>query len=819
MTRDAHTNSRRPNRTNRSNDKRTTDRHQSTSRADTAETERNGHFDVADGPQTDHPLIELQRRYGNRSTRQVAERRLRPKLLVGDANDRYEREADEVADTVASGPAGRPTSIPDGRQPSVQRLCDGCRRSLEAGSMPECPECEASLRRVAEHGGTSPSDEADDVELTLRSSSRGRPLPESVRTTFEARFGNDFGDVRVHTGSHADGLNRAIGARAFTYGRDVYFRTGEYRPETPDGEWLLAHELTHTVQHEEGRPVVRGNWIGDAASAVGGALASAGGWVGDKASWAGGKIAGAAEEVLECAKATGISVYKLVTRDFDSLLDLLGIDEPTGDAPGVIGTVLDVLEHPCLEMLPGHSLVAGLISKLRPVEDFLRGAWRVMENPDYVVEQILASFGELVGRVPQRARDIAVDAVTFSTPSEEHLAGITRHLEPKIEYLKENWQNVLKATAWDLLWPWPGVWEDLKLIWGFVESAASNVWDLEFGAAYDDLLGIWRTTNVALGRLYGWFFIGSVLIGTIIGAFFGGAGAIPGAAAGAAVAAKVGLGLLISTIAAEAASIQKASSDLASTEQTEEQREADYEQIANSGLTLAITAIMFGLGAVAARFARGLVSRVAGRVWRRPDRRGRREAGPSRGDVIEVRVLQSERVLGVLRRRSVTWLETIRRNFPVIDLVDGGVIQVIPRAGRAPIYQVNGGRIISVKSTIQVGNAGVNQIRAWVRELAGFTQRQNVRVVNPTGRTLTVAQRGGLTPDEIAGLRTYASQRGVGLQIVSSLPPNHPTVVFIDSIPSILGEAGVVASDEVVDQTGDASREPTAGAQRSPVVE
>jgi uncharacterized protein DUF4157 len=59
--------------------------------------------------------------------------------------------------------------------------------------------------------------------------------------------------VRVHTGSTADTLNTAVAARAFATGTDVYFAQGEYKPNTSDGDRLIAHELAHVVQ-QRGAP-------------------------------------------------------------------------------------------------------------------------------------------------------------------------------------------------------------------------------------------------------------------------------------------------------------------------------------------------------------------------------------------------------------------------------------------------------------------------------------------------------------------------------------------------------------------------------------
>ena len=50
------------------------------------------------------------------------------------------------------------------------------------------------------------------------SSGNGSPLPEAVRSYMEPRFGTDFSGVRVHTGSEAQHLNRALNAQAFTVG-------------------------------------------------------------------------------------------------------------------------------------------------------------------------------------------------------------------------------------------------------------------------------------------------------------------------------------------------------------------------------------------------------------------------------------------------------------------------------------------------------------------------------------------------------------------------------------------------------------------------
>lgn len=85
----------------------------------------------------------------------------------------------------------------------------------------------------------------DEVELRLnQSKGQGSPLPDHVRSYMEPRFGVDLSHVRVHTGSNAMHMNRAVGAQAFTHGSDIYYGAGS----SPLNMELTAHELTHVVQ-------------------------------------------------------------------------------------------------------------------------------------------------------------------------------------------------------------------------------------------------------------------------------------------------------------------------------------------------------------------------------------------------------------------------------------------------------------------------------------------------------------------------------------------------------------------------------------------
>ena len=144
---------------------------------------------------------------------------IQAKLKVGAVNDPLEHEADRAAaEAVCIPEAG--ASIGAGRiQPR-----------LRAGAEDHGPERKSS----------------DPSPDSFRG--RGRPLPTPVRGFFEKRFDYSFGDVRVHDGADAAESARSLGARAYTWGREIVFGAGEYLPGAGNGSRLLAHELAHVVQ-------------------------------------------------------------------------------------------------------------------------------------------------------------------------------------------------------------------------------------------------------------------------------------------------------------------------------------------------------------------------------------------------------------------------------------------------------------------------------------------------------------------------------------------------------------------------------------------
>lgn len=101
--------------------------------------------------------------------------------------------------------------------------------------------------KARQAGDTGAADVVRDVV-----SSPGTAMDEPVQREMESKMGEDFSDVRVHTGMKAAAAADSIDARAFTVGNHVAFNSGEYQPNTESGKQVLAHELTHVRQQTAG---------------------------------------------------------------------------------------------------------------------------------------------------------------------------------------------------------------------------------------------------------------------------------------------------------------------------------------------------------------------------------------------------------------------------------------------------------------------------------------------------------------------------------------------------------------------------------------
>nr|WP_319266276.1 DUF4157 domain-containing protein [uncultured Draconibacterium sp.] len=205
------------------------------------------------------------------------------KLNVGQPNDKYEQEADRVADQVVNGAneshsfftstkssALQPKLLADSITPVVQKQEEEEEAQAKLDNVAIQKEEEEEAQAKSEIQRQSEDDEKEEAlqpktenssfnshdtteQLLAESRGAGSALDSKIQTEMESGFGADFSGVKIHTDSRAVQMNKDLGARAFTSGNDVYFNSGNYKPQSNQGKKLLAHELTHTLQQGASR--------------------------------------------------------------------------------------------------------------------------------------------------------------------------------------------------------------------------------------------------------------------------------------------------------------------------------------------------------------------------------------------------------------------------------------------------------------------------------------------------------------------------------------------------------------------------------------
>ena len=214
------------------------------------------------------------------------------KMTVNKPGDKFEQEADKMADKVTRMPAP-PAAAKDDKlqrapeeklqrapeeklqkreeekilkaplpEDKVQKAEDKVQKAednklqkaedklqkAQDDKLQKAPAADEKLQRKDGDGGGSAA-VSGDVQSGIRNKTTGgEPLSSDVRGHMEPRFNADFETVRVHKDSESAALSNQLSARAFTYQNHIFFSRGQYQPGSSDGKQLLAHELTHTIQ-------------------------------------------------------------------------------------------------------------------------------------------------------------------------------------------------------------------------------------------------------------------------------------------------------------------------------------------------------------------------------------------------------------------------------------------------------------------------------------------------------------------------------------------------------------------------------------------
>ena len=207
--------------------------------------------------QATHPLVGLQRKIGNAQVaRMLAQREAAPEedeLQMKRDPSLQREEEDELQ--MSRDPAlqrEEEDELQMKRDPSLQREEEDELQMKRDPSLQREEEDELAMKRdpaidrepapeVGMAGGPISAGLSSRIESRRGA---GSSLDSATQQSMESGFGTSFADVRVHTDSESDSLNRSVGAKAFTVGSDIFFS----RNASPSDSNLMAHELTHVVQ-------------------------------------------------------------------------------------------------------------------------------------------------------------------------------------------------------------------------------------------------------------------------------------------------------------------------------------------------------------------------------------------------------------------------------------------------------------------------------------------------------------------------------------------------------------------------------------------
>ena len=180
-----------------------------------------------------HPMLHLQQTIGNRAVQRL----LQAKLKIGQPGDRYEQEADRVAEQVMRMPEedGSLTSASPRSAYDLNRipLHNNARSKIQPKLKVNAP-------------GNMVEEDAQGVHETAQRGLSGSAGPLPYLGTIQQSFGrHDVMGVKAHVGGPAREANEQMGASAYATGKSVAFK------QTPDLH-TAAHEAAHIVHQRAG---------------------------------------------------------------------------------------------------------------------------------------------------------------------------------------------------------------------------------------------------------------------------------------------------------------------------------------------------------------------------------------------------------------------------------------------------------------------------------------------------------------------------------------------------------------------------------------
>ncbi|TQV87767.1 eCIS core domain-containing protein [Aliikangiella coralliicola] len=120
------------------------------------------------------------------------------------------------------------------------------------------PSLESDVKTGLKQSGLSSLDQSQTGQLLNRLPGLGgEPLSDQFKKDIEARFGQDFSDVRIHHSTAFTDMMKAIQANALTSGSHIFM--SDRLNGDSETKRVLYHELAHVVQQTGARPLGKKN--------------------------------------------------------------------------------------------------------------------------------------------------------------------------------------------------------------------------------------------------------------------------------------------------------------------------------------------------------------------------------------------------------------------------------------------------------------------------------------------------------------------------------------------------------------------------------
>jgi hypothetical protein len=387
-----------------------------------------------------------------------------------------------------------------------------------------------------------------------------------METTFDA----DFSEVRLHDTQQDRADAEGIGARAFTHKHHIWLgRNGR-----ADDRGLLAHELTHVIQQgTDVRRTTAGRTGTRPAATAGGAPDVQGAWYNVSIpftdyefdpSWSGIKTAaGLAKDVaVDVGHGIGAAAEKV------------------WDVGKVLWQIAKVLYNGAVHALV--MLIEAPGKALEYIKDFVAGL--VAKAPGKLQEVLAEHLAPRLGGPADTTASAEMSIQRQKEPAtatepipETRWQAVMRHLGVRVRYLKDNWWQVIKDAALEVLVPGVALYRHFPTMIKELGQAFDQLGEGNYSQSFDHLLTTAREAMAIVSSFLAQVSIAAFIIGSIIGTPIVGVAALE----------TIGLAVIAADASIQLLSLGQSIDNL-DRPRSPEQHESDYGLIADSSIALAI---------------------------------------------------------------------------------------------------------------------------------------------------------------------------------------------------------------------------------------